>query len=89
MFRLDSSVYHLDHLLGGYLVNNIGMGKRTSSGIKKTFRFADLFAGIGGMRLAFEAAGGECVYTSEWNKFSRKHTVLIFNQELVINMTLT
>ena len=47
------------------------MGNRSLSGIKKTFRFADLFAGIGGMRLAFEAAGGECVYTSEWNKFSQ------------------
>lgn len=34
------------------------------------FRFVDLFAGIGGMRIAFEKAGGRCVYTSEWNKFS-------------------
>jgi DNA (cytosine-5)-methyltransferase 1 len=48
------------------------MGKRSLSGKKKTFRFADLFAGIGGMRLAFEAVGGECVYTSEWNKFSQE-----------------
>ena len=39
---------------------------------KKTFRFIDLFAGIGGIRLGFEAHGGECVFTSEWNKFSRK-----------------
>lgn len=31
------------------------------------FRFIDLFAGIGGMRLGFEAAGGRCVFTSEWN----------------------
>lgn len=38
----------------------------------KRFTFIDLFAGIGGMRLAFEAAGGKCVYTSEWNKFSQK-----------------
>ena len=30
-----------------------------------TFKFADLFAGIGGMRFAFEAVGGECVLTSE------------------------
>lgn len=36
------------------------------------FRFADLFAGIGGMRLGFEAAGGRCVFTSEWNEFSQK-----------------
>lgn len=36
------------------------------------FTFADLFAGIGGMRLAFEKAGGECVLTSEINEQARK-----------------
>ena len=36
------------------------------------FRFIDLFAGIGGIRLGFEAHGGRCVLTSEWNKFSKK-----------------
>lgn len=36
------------------------------------FRFIDLFAGIGGMRLAFEKAGGRCVYSSEWNKYSQQ-----------------
>lgn len=36
------------------------------------FRFIDLFAGIGGIRLGFEAVGGECVFTSEWNGFSKK-----------------
>lgn len=35
---------------------------------KKTFTFIDLFAGIGGTRIAFEKAGGECVFTSEWDK---------------------
>lgn len=34
------------------------------------FRFIDLFAGIGGIRSGFEAIGGECVFTSEWNKYS-------------------
>lgn len=38
----------------------------------KAFKFIDLFAGIGGMRLAYEAAGGQCVYSSEWNKYSQK-----------------
>ena len=36
------------------------------------FTFIDLFAGIGGMRLGFEAAGGRCVFTSEWDKYSQR-----------------
>lgn len=36
------------------------------------FRFIDLFAGIGGNRMAFERAGGQCVFTSEWNPFAVK-----------------
>jgi DNA (cytosine-5)-methyltransferase 1 len=40
----------------------------TSSG----FRFIDLFAGIGGLRIGFQAIGGHCVFTSEWDKFSQE-----------------
>lgn len=36
------------------------------------FRFIDLFAGIGGLRLAFERHGGQCVFTSEWNPWAQK-----------------
>ncbi|NPT37576.1 DNA (cytosine-5-)-methyltransferase [Paraburkholderia xenovorans] len=36
------------------------------------FRLVDLFAGIGGIRRGFEAHGGRCVFTSEWNDFSKK-----------------
>lgn len=36
------------------------------------FKFIDLFAGIGGMRTAFEKAGGKCVFTSEWDKYPAK-----------------
>lgn len=32
------------------------------------FRFIDLFAGIGGLRMGFESIGGRCVFTSEWDK---------------------
>ena len=33
------------------------------------FSFIDLFAGIGGLRRGFEAIGGKCVFTSEWDKY--------------------
>jgi DNA (cytosine-5)-methyltransferase 1 len=35
------------------------------------FRFIDLFAGIGGLRIGFEGIGGRCVFTSEWDKNSQ------------------
>lgn len=36
------------------------------------FKFIDLFAGIGGFRIAMQNLGGKCVYTSEWNKEAQK-----------------
>ena len=33
-----------------------------------TFKFIDLFAGIGGFRLAMQNVGGKCIFTSEWEK---------------------
>lgn len=37
-----------------------------------SFRFIDLFAGIGGTRIPFDELNGECVFTCEWNKFARQ-----------------
>lgn len=45
------------------------------------FKFIDLFAGIGGIRLGFEAFGGKCVFTSEWNKFAQKTYLENFPQD--------
>src|SRR5699024_1614455 len=39
---------------------------------KPAFKFIDLFAGIGGFRLAFQNLGGKCVYSSEWDKYSKQ-----------------
>ena len=44
---------------------------RQSEGSGK-FKFIDLFAGIGGIRLPFQQIGGKCVFSSEWDKFSQK-----------------
>lgn len=44
---------------------------RTEADRPGSFSFIDLFAGIGGMRIAFERAGGRCVYSNEWNKYSQ------------------
>lgn len=37
-----------------------------------SFKFIDLFAGIGGFRLALQNIGGKCVYTSEWENAAKK-----------------
>lgn len=50
----------------------IMLSKQKKKKYTHKFTFIDLFAGIGGMRLAFEEAGGECVYSNEWNKFSQQ-----------------
>lgn len=39
---------------------------------KWDFTFIDLFAGIGGFRIAFQDAGGKCVFSSEWDKYAKK-----------------
>lgn len=39
---------------------------------KPQFKFVDLFAGIGGIRLAYQNLGGKCVFTSEWDSYSKK-----------------
>ena len=44
------------------------------------FTFIDLFAGIGGLRQAFERQGAQCVFTSEWNKYSQQTYITNYGQ---------
>ncbi|MBL8639883.1 MAG: DNA (cytosine-5-)-methyltransferase [Alphaproteobacteria bacterium] len=37
-----------------------------------SFKFIDLFAGIGGLRRGFDELGGKCVFTSEWNSYAQQ-----------------
>ena len=51
------------------LLNNAKKGEKFSN---EFYTFIDLFAGIGGMRIAYEKAGAKCVYSNEWNKYCQK-----------------
>jgi DNA (cytosine-5)-methyltransferase 1 len=46
--------------------------QRVDAGSLRPFTFIDLFAGIGGLRRAFDSIGGRCVFTSEWNPHAQK-----------------
>ncbi len=50
----------------------------------RAFRFIDLFAGIGGLRSGFDDIGGECVFTSEWDKYSQATYRANFNVQHAI-----
>ncbi len=45
---------------------------RQNKKYQSEFTFIDLFAGIGGIRIPFQELGGQCVFTSEWDKFAQK-----------------
>lgn len=62
----------IQDVVEGLIKNEFSVGNALSSKRKTRFSFIDLFAGIGGMRIAFQNAGGKCVYSNEWNKFCQK-----------------
>ena len=63
------------------LMKTLSQTIKSEEGKSAKFSFIDLFAGIGGMRLAFEQNGGDCVYSNEWNKFSQKTYFANFNEQ--------
>ena len=63
------------------LMQFLNRQKRESIPNNTAFTFIDLFAGIGGMRIAFERAGGHCVYSNEWNKYSQQTYFANFGEQ--------
>lgn len=52
---------------------------RAKARTDKRFTFIDLFAGIGGLRRGFDAIGGQCVFTSEWDRFCQETYLANYN----------
>ena len=46
-----------------------------------SFKYIDLFAGIGGIRMPFDEIGGKCVFSSEIDKFARQTYQANYNEE--------
>ena len=63
------------------IIHYLSKQKKNSMSSKVQFTFIDLFAGIGGMRIAYENAGGHCVYSSEWNKYSQQTYYANFGEQ--------
>lgn len=62
-----------------YYVTDMRRKQKDTS--NKQVSFIDLFAGIGGMRIAFDRAGGHCVYSNEWNKYSQQTYFANFGEQ--------
>lgn len=55
-----------------FLQYMLGLRLAESARVQGKFTFVDLFAGIGGFCRGFEAVGGRCVFTSEWDPYAQK-----------------
>lgn len=91
--RLDDSVYEalaaytertnssVQDSISSAVIQFLSRQAQGSAPEKAAFTFIDLFAGIGGMRIAFEKAGGHCVYSNEWNKYSQQTYFANFGEQ--------
>ena len=91
--RLDDSVYEalatytkknnssIQDSISSALIQFLSRQSQESSPDNAAFTFIDLFAGIGGMRIAFERAGGHCVYSNEWNKYNQQTYFANFGEQ--------
>lgn len=77
----ETSGQSVQDCVSGAVMQMLNKQNAPSANSDAPFTFIDLFAGIGGMRLAFEEAGGHCVYSNEWNKYSQQTYFANFGQK--------
>jgi len=91
--RLDDAVYDalvdytgetklsVQDSVSSAVIQFLKQQNKEESLVDAEFTFIDLFAGIGGMRLAYESVGGHCVYSNEWNKYSQQTYFANFGEQ--------
>ena len=68
-------------VISGSIMQMLSSQTQADTSKETTFTFIDLFAGIGGMRIAFERNGGDCVYSNEWNKYCQQTYFANFGEQ--------
>lgn len=91
--RLDDSLFQtlseytatsgmsVNDFVSGSIMQTLSNQTQNTEKKEYAFTFIDLFAGIGGMRIAFENNGGDCVYSNEWNKYSQQTYFANFGEQ--------
>ena len=70
--RWEKTGIHRPAIVGAALREILASTPTSNNPSRKSFTFVDLFAGIGGIRIGFQEAGGQCIFTSEWNEWAQK-----------------
>lgn len=69
----DPSPLVIDKMRGVAAISDRLDGRKMAPPVTNPgFTFIDLFAGIGGLRQPFEEIGGKCIFTAEWDRYSRQ-----------------
>lgn len=75
-FYRQNALDSLRRILGNTEINEIPVPDKYDVPFpgrhRRKFTFIDLFAGIGGIRLAYQRLGGKCVFSSEWDSYAKK-----------------
>ena len=81
---LDAAMYYEENVRRyfgtGFNINKIEWDVPFRTSNNSRFTFIDLFAGIGGVRLAFQNLGGKCVFSSEWDEYAQTTYDLNFGE---------
>ncbi len=77
----DASGQSVQDVISSSIMQMLSSQAQADQDKDSAFTFIDLFAGIGGMRIAYESQGGDCVYSNEWNKYCQQTYFANFGEQ--------